>query len=143
MSKIRSLSPIEVMNILQSSRDSRLMLYVANTLDTLRNTNIQVEIVGILRDGNFLVYLTDKNDTFYYAGIKEETKYVPYKDNELPGLKCGDVVVRKLSGIKDIITSTDDREGEHLHVYIREWISNKELFRIYTKLDGTPIGKEV
>lgn len=81
---------------------------------------------------------------YRHCAIKIPDEYIPYPDDECPPLKCGDVLISKCDKTENIIVSIDKRKDEKGHVFIQSsWKYNKELFDLYTYLDGSPIGKKV
>lgn len=92
-----------------------------------------------------------KNGRKYYTAkwmkseIEEinEPEYEPWPDDMMPNLERGEWIVSKTTGIEFHISRIDRRYCTLVYVYFGgSWHSNKRLFEDYTKLDGTPIGRQ-
>ena len=100
----------------------------------------QTKITGIdLSSVMFPIKTIVRIADYIRCAIEIPDKYVPYPDDEFPPLKCGDVIVYKDNKEEYLVCAVDKRKG--IVAIEKGWVTKEMLFKYYTYLDGSPIGK--
>ena len=75
-----------------------------------------------------------------HCWIEVSDEYEPYGDKEAPNIKCGDKI--KHNNGNFLVTAIEiDKNGLYRTRVGGLWRDNNELYKIYKKADGAPIGK--
>ena len=101
------------------------------------------KIIGVYFSDRDYPIVTKKENWLHCAIEIPDPKpvYEPYPDDVCPPLKCGDVVISKITNTKYLVTATSN-EYKLGHVYVLDdFVTNECLFEEYTYQDGSPIGR--
>ena len=96
--------------------------------------------VDLIHDSEIGAFISVSGRRYLYCWIEVPDKYMPYKNNEFSGIKCGDILRQDKK--EGLVTAIElDKSGIYLTQVHSCWFSNKELFEKFTTADGMPIGK--
>lgn len=136
----KELSPQEVAKMLSENPDGFDGYVKVNEEDKWKYD----KVIGINYMAEFPICAKQKKEEGYgFYNFCAVRAHEPYPDNEVPNLKCGDVIVHKQNGKHYLVTMIDYENEKGYFVFTNQTVSNASLFNYYRYLDGTPIGRKV